>query len=76
MAGKWDSFSKQLIGARPWQYARWLERSAEFVAALDIEFKAQHLFADTLLKVLLDEHLALFHLELQSYDDPIWASVC
>lgn len=70
MAGKWDSFSKLLIGARPWQYARWLARDAEFVAALDIELKAQHLFADALLKVLLDEQLALFHIELQSYDDP------
>lgn len=70
MAGKWDSFSKLLIGARPWQYARWLVRDAEFVAALDIELKAQHLFADALLKVLLDEQFALVHLELQSYDDP------
>lgn len=70
MAGKWDSFSKLLIGARPWQYARWLARDAEFVAALDIELKAQHLFADALLKVLLDEQLALLHVELKSYDDP------
>ena len=59
-----------MISARPWQYARWLVHKAEFVAALDTELKAQHLLTDALLKVLIEEQLALLHIELQSYYDP------
>lgn len=39
--GKWDSFTKRLIGLRPWQYASWLLSGAVFVETLNLELKAQ-----------------------------------
>jgi predicted transposase/invertase (TIGR01784 family) len=70
MAGKWDSFTKRLIGMRPEQYARWLMPNATLISPLDIELKAQHFFADALIKVLLCDQPALMHVELQTYEDP------
>lgn len=67
--GKWDSFAKLLIRSRPWQYAGWLMPGAALVEELNIELKAQELLADALLKVLIDGHLALLHIEFQSYED-------
>ena len=70
MAGKWDSFTKLLIGARPEQYVRWLMPGATLISTLDIELKARHFFADALLKVILCDQPALVHIELQTYEDP------
>jgi len=70
MAGQWDSFTKRLIGMRPEQYARWLMPNATLISTLDIELKAQHFFADALIKVLLCDQPALMHVELQTYEDP------
>lgn len=69
MAGKWDSLSKLLIGARPWQYVNWLLGGATLLAPLNIELMARHLFADALLKVLVDGKQALLHVEFQTYED-------
>lgn len=68
--GKWDSFSKLLVKARPWQYASWLLPGATLVEELNIELKAQELLTDALLKVRIGEPLALLHIEFQSYEDP------
>lgn len=69
MAGKWDSFTKRLIGLRPEQYTNWLMPNATLVGEMNIELKPQHFFADALLKVLLNEQPALLHIELQTYTD-------
>src|SRR5438132_7066498 len=70
MAGPWDSVMKRMIGANPEDFVRWLASDATFVAALDIELKSQHIFADALLKVVKEEKPGLLHVEIQTYYDP------
>jgi hypothetical protein len=68
--GRWDSFSKLLIGLRPWQYVHWLIAGAELVEVLNVELNAQAFLADALLKISINGQLALLHIEFQSYEDP------
>jgi predicted transposase YdaD len=70
MAGPWDSVMKRMIGANPEDFVRWLASEATFVAALDIELKSQHIYADALLKVIKEEKPGLLHVEIQTYYDP------
>src|SRR3989440_5635218 len=70
MAGPWDSVMKRMIGANPEDFVRWLASEATFVAALDIELKSQHIYADALLKVVKEEKSGLLHVEIQTYHDP------
>src|SRR5947208_3513722 len=70
MAGPWDNISKRMIGANPEHFVKWLESEATFVAALDIELKSQHIFADALLKITRRKKPALLQIELQTYHDP------
>jgi predicted transposase YdaD len=70
MAGPWDNITKRMIGANPEHFVKWLEAEATFVAALDIELKSQHIFADALLKITRREKPALLQIELQTYHDP------
>jgi predicted transposase YdaD len=72
--GRWDIFSKLLIGARPEQYVRWLLPGATLVETLDTALKIQELLTDGLLKVSIDGKPALLHVEFQSYDDPTMGS--
>ena len=44
--------------------------SATLIESLSIELKARHIFADALLKVLLNKQEALMHIELQTCEDP------
>ena len=70
MAGPWDNITKRMIGANPEHFVKWLESGATFVAALDIELKSQHIFADALLKITRREKPALLQIEVQTYHDP------
>ena len=70
MAGPWDSVMKRMIGANPEDFVRWLASEGTFVAALDIELKSQHIYADALLKVIKEEKPGLLHVEIQTYYDP------
>ncbi len=70
MAGPWDSVAKRMIGANPEHFVKWLASEATFVAALDIELKSQHIYADALLKVVKEEKPGLLHVEIQTYYDP------
>jgi predicted transposase YdaD len=65
MAGPWDSVAKRMIGANPEHFVKWLASEATFVAALDIELKSQHIYADALLKVVKEEKPGLLHVEIQ-----------
>ena len=55
MAGPWDNISKRMIGAKPEHFVKWLESEATFVAALDIELKSQHIFADAQARMVQKE---------------------
>src|SRR6266568_7019824 len=70
MAGPWDSVAKRMIGANPEHFVKWVASEATFVAALDIELKSQHIYADALLKVVKEEKPGLLHVEIQTYYDP------
>ena len=69
MPGPWDSLMKRLVGARPKHFVNWLVTGATYVRALDIELKSQHLFADALLEVIIEDELALAHIEFQTDRD-------
>ena len=70
MAGPWDSVMKRMIGANPEDFVRWLASEATFVAALDIELKSQHIYADALLQVNKRKKPGILHLEVQTEKDP------
>ncbi len=70
MAGLWDSIMKRLVRNYARHFTTWLAEDAVFVRALDVELQNQHLFADALLEVMLDDVSALLHIEFQTYDDP------
>src|SRR2546423_2538287 len=70
MAGAWDSMTKRMIGANPEHFTKWLASEATFVAALDIELKSKHLYADSLLQITQDDKPGLLHIEVQAYRDP------
>src|SRR6266851_4656079 len=67
MAGPWDSVAKRMIGANPEHFVKWLASEATFVAALDIELKSQHIYADALLKVVKEEKPGLLHEEIHRF---------
>ena len=66
MAGPWDIIMKRLVKTNPQDFVRWLEATAIFLRALDIELKSQHTFADALLEILLAGKQVLLHLEFQT----------
>lgn len=69
MAGPWDNIMKRLVKTNPQDFVRWLEATAIFLRALDIELKSQHTFADALLEILLAGKQVLLHLEFQTDKD-------
>jgi len=70
MAGAWDSMTKRMIGANPEHFTKWLASEATFVAALDIELKSKHLYADSLLQITQEDKPGLLHIEVQTHRDP------
>src|SRR5947209_2842229 len=70
MAGAWDSMTKRMIGANPEHFTKWLASEATFVAALDIELKSKHLYADSLLQITQEDKPGLLHIEVQTRRDP------
>src|SRR5712692_7029550 len=69
MAGPWDSVAKRMIGANPEHFVKWLGSEATFVAALDIELKSQHIYADALLKVVKEEKPEWFRKRFIMFQD-------
>jgi len=60
---------KRMVKAYAMHFAKWLLGPATFIRALDIELKPQHLFADALLEIIVEERRSLMHIEFQTDSD-------
>jgi len=69
MPGQYDDSMKKLVDANPQDFVSMVLGVGEFLLALPTELKLVHIYADALLKVIVNEMLMLLHLEFQSDHD-------
>ena len=69
MPGPWDEMMKHLIESHPQDFVSWVLKGARVEGILKQELQ-QTLYADSLIKVVVEEQSAIVHFEFQSVRDP------
>src|SRR5712691_9387277 len=69
MPGQYDDSMKKLVDANPQDFVSMVLGVGQFLLGLPTELKLVHIYADALLKVIVNEMLMLLHLEFQSDHD-------